>query len=71
MTDEEMEKVSGGRGDLSNPDYRQAFQNVKQLYEQLRSAKSKAQADEIMRKMLFDSYKGYSYKDIAIERGFL
>lgn len=71
LTNEETEQVSGGRGNLSDPDYRQAVRTVSQMHQQMRSASSKAQADEILRKMLFESYKGYSYKDIAIERGFL
>ena len=70
-TDEEMEEVAGGIGRISDPDYMQALQNVRQLHQKMREATSKSQADSILREILFGSYKGYSYKDIAISRGFL
>ena len=71
LTEQEMEEVAGGIGHISDPDYMQALQNVRQLHQKMREATSKAQSDKALQEILFGSYKGYSYKDIAISRGFL
>ncbi len=77
LTDEEMETIAGGMlrmGKAKNdwdPDYMQAVRNVRQLHAQMINAALETEANELKKQIQRGFYKGYSYFDIAVERGYL